>query len=107
MLQDLERCVIRILNAQGDLLSPLAAVLTGGSISTASTAAQLLSKLGTSVAGEAAAIHERVIEALVQALQHPQSQQEVLVLKNDGISVNKGKNLKMPCIQHFCKSQVG
>ena len=64
---------------KGDLLPTLAAALTGPSVITAYTVAQLLGALGASAAGEAAHLRGQVIDALVGALKDAESKREVLI----------------------------
>ncbi len=71
---------------EGDLLPQFIPALTGESVSTAYAVAQLLGALSTSLAGEAADLHEQIIEVLVNALEDPSSQREVVISGQ-----NKGK----------------
>lgn len=64
----------------GNPLPPLIEALTGESLSTAFSAAQLLGTLGASIAGQAAHLRQQITEALVNALNHKISQQEVIIL---------------------------
>lgn len=73
----------RFQSIKGDLLSAVIPTLRGESIRTAYAMTQLLGALGTSAAGETAGLHRQIIEALVEALRHPNGQREVVIAGQD------------------------
>jgi hypothetical protein len=74
------------------LLAELAQALTGESLSTAYAVAHVLGALGTSPVGATAGLREQIITHLVAALDHPNSQREVILYgKSEKDDVSKGE----------------
>jgi len=73
----------RFQRIEGDLLSNLLPLLTGESVSTAYAVGQLLGALGTSHAGTAAGLQERIMTGLVEALKDPGSKRTVTIAGQD------------------------
>jgi hypothetical protein len=83
----------RFQSIQGDPLPDLIPVLTGESQSTTYAVTQVLGMLGASAAGVAASLRNEIITALVEALEHPNSQKEVFIAESEHSNelTSKGK----------------
>lgn len=82
--------VSRFQRVQGDLLSELLPYLTiENAPATSYGVVKLLGALGVSPAAEIASIRPRIIQGLADAIRHPNSQQEVVLLKYSSSNDNE------------------
>jgi hypothetical protein len=89
--QDTITAVERFQFISGNPLPRLTPALTGESMSTAYMVAQLLGTLGVSAAGQSAGLRDEIITALVDALNHSNSQREVVFNRYIGSKESGGE----------------